>query len=328
MTATRDRPKPVNAERWPVLISHRDQLLRIARSRTSSLEDAEDCVQEALARAVEFADLDLERAGAFLTTTTIRLTTDLHRARTRQARLVDRVSGQGQAGADSTDYVEDIADHALARWLQAQTGSLTEQERAILSAKVAGASSREAAEALGISVRAAESSFTRVRSKLQGAWARVALLVGALALGARRHAAVAVPLTAVAVTVVLGPVNLLPSTSPVAPGRAQASTVVATSRPAAPQKVRPAAAAVLPPAVKAPRTGSASRGTSTKAPTYVPKARHRYELTCRDEQCPPPLVPVVVKGALLAVPTATAFTADAADRLLTHALTLLSGHGH
>lgn len=326
MTATQDRPTTVRAERWQALIGHRDQLLRIARSRTSSLEDAEDCVQEALTRAVEFADLDLDRAGAFLTTTTIRLTTDLHRARTRQARLVDRVGGQGQAGADSSDYAEDIADHSLARWLHDQTGTLTEQERAILSARVAGASSREAAEALGISVRAAESSFTRVRSKLQGAWARVAVLVGALVLGARRHAAVTVPVAAVAVTVALGPVTLLPSTSPVAPGKAQSSPVLTTSAPATSPLTRPAPVVKPRPVTKSGPARAISPSTTAAPPAAGPKGRHRWEPTCGDEQCPPPLVPVLLKGALLAVPTATSFTVDATDRLLTRTRTLLHGH--
>ena len=242
-------------QRWAVLVAHRDELLRLARSRTTSLDDAEDCVQEALTRAVQFEGLDLDRAGAFLATTTIRLTTDLHRSRQRQARLALKVEGLGVA---THDFADDIADSALARWLHQQTAELSEQEQAVLSARVDGGSSRDAAAALGISLRAAESSLTRARTKLQSAWTKVAVVVGALWITARRHAAISVPLTTVAAVVALGPVLLLPSVSP-APSQAAPALV-------APRVVAPAAAALH----AAPRTAVAP---AAPAATAVRRAR-------------------------------------------------------
>src|SRR5947209_18791938 len=62
----------------------RPALLAVARSRTVTHADAEDVVSEAIARAVEGADnLDPNRVGAWLTTVTINLCTDLARDRAR-----------------------------------------------------------------------------------------------------------------------------------------------------------------------------------------------------------------------------------------------------
>lgn len=266
-------------QRWAVLAAHRGELLRLARSRTTSLDDAEDCVQEALTRAVQFEGLDLDRAGAFLATTTIRLTTDLHRSRQRQARLALRVEGLGTL---AHDFADDVADSALARWLHQQTAELSEQEQAVLSARVDGSSSRDAAAALGISLRAAESSLTRARTKLQSAWAKVAVAVGALWLATRRHAALAVPLTTVAAVVALGPVTLLPSVSP-APS--QAGPVVV-----APQAVRPPAAALAPAAATAdstPTTTAVRRAPAAAAvaPAHGRRAGHHGGCrSCRGPQ--------------------------------------------
>ena len=215
--------------RWAVLLTHRADLLRVARHRTTTLEDAEDCVQEALARAVVHPDLDLDRAGAFLTTTTLRLTADVHRSRVRQLRLAEKVGYRTEVRPDLAD---DVVDHALARWLQAQSEQLSEQEQAVLRARVEGTSSRDTAAALGITVRAAESSLTRVRVKLQSAWARVAVVVGALTLTARRHATVALPMTAVAASVALGPVHLLPLTTPAPPPLSSPVTAPVAPEPA------------------------------------------------------------------------------------------------
>ena len=269
------------AHRWDVLVAHRDELLRLARSRTLSWDDAEDCVQEALTRAVQFEGLDLERAGAFLATTTIRLTTDLHRARQRQARLALRVEGLGAA---THDFADDIADSALARWLHQQTAELSEQEQAVLSARVDGGSSRDAAEALGISLRAAESSLTRARTKLQSAWAKVAVVVGALWMTARRHAALSVPLTTVAAVVALGPVVLLPSVTPAPPEAAPAVVAPQLTAPrvTAPQVTRRTARPTAAP------TATAVRRTSVAAPVAPARPRRHWHHGRCGQECDGP----------------------------------------
>lgn len=277
--------------RWAALVVHREQLLRVARRRTDSLEDAEDCVQEALARAVEHPGLDLTRAGAFLTTTTIRLTADLHRARQRQALLQARIQGQR---VPSADHVEDLADRSLAHWLAQQATELSGQERAVLRSRVAGETSREAAETLGISVRAAESSFTRVRTKLQTAWTRVAVVVGALWLATRRHAQVAVPIAAVAVSVSLTPV-LLPSTSPVAPLHGQSRPVQAAA-PAPTAAVVAVHAAPAAPATTAARAVPAPAAPSPAAPSPSPTRWWQHGDQGQECESDCQLVPLVLKG--------------------------------
>jgi RNA polymerase sigma-70 factor (ECF subfamily) len=286
------------AERWDVLLQHRAALLRVARARTTCREDAEDCVQEALARAVEFENLDLDRAGAFLTTTTIRLTADLHRNRTRQRRIAHRVGGQAEV---TGDLVEDITDHALARWLHQQTQALSEQEQAVLRARVAGDSSRDAALALGISVRAAESSLTRVRTKLQSAWLRVAVFLGALGLTARRTASVSLPLTAVAATVALGPVQLLPQTDAHRPPQVLSTPSTPVVAPSGSETASTAptttSAPVRPVAVAARRTPVAAP-TQPAAAAPAPTSRHRHGHH-EDCDCSSPVLPVSVSVDLL-----------------------------
>src|SRR4051794_10166902 len=52
----------VKRSHWDLVLPHRERLLRIALRRLPSLQDAEDCVQEALIRAACTANLD-ESAG-------------------------------------------------------------------------------------------------------------------------------------------------------------------------------------------------------------------------------------------------------------------------
>jgi RNA polymerase sigma factor (sigma-70 family) len=269
--------------RWPVLLTHREQLLRIARARTLSPDDAEDCVQEALTRAAEHPGLDLERAGAFLTTVTIRLTTDLYRAQSRQARLMARVEGLGTL---THDHVEDIADRSLARWLAEQATGLTGQEQAVLQARVTGDSSREAALALGISIRAAESSLTRVRAKLQTAWARVAVVVVALVATVRRHAVLTVPLTAVAASATLGPILLLPGSSRLVPLHAEQQQVVA-ARPTmvAHSLVHHIVAPAAPPRPAPHPRARVVAATATPAPSHEWWYRPPRDGDCTSEGC-------------------------------------------
>src|SRR2546422_9003974 len=66
-------------ERWQRMWNHREQLLRVARRRSMSQEDAEDAVHEAMLRAAERPDLDDERLGAWLTAVTMRRGVDRYR---------------------------------------------------------------------------------------------------------------------------------------------------------------------------------------------------------------------------------------------------------
>jgi RNA polymerase sigma factor (sigma-70 family) len=285
--------------RWPVLLSHREQLLRIARARTASYDDAEDCVQEALTRAAVHPGLDLDRAGAFLTTTTIRLTVDLHRERSRQARLQARVESQASVSADHAD---DVTDRGLARWLAGQAQALTDQEQAVLHARLAGDSSRDAASTLGISVRAAESSLTRVRLKLQTAWAKVAAVLAGAGLALRRHAAVSLPLTAVAAAASVGPMILLPGTGTEAPThptyRAHPSYAGSpASRRANPIALAVAKAAPTTPNQARPSPGSKPLPSQPRENWQWGWPRPAQEHDCQHSSCDPqPLIGALGQG--------------------------------
>src|SRR5688500_12491444 len=78
--------------RWAAACAERERLLRLSRARIRNPQDAEDCVQEAMLRCVEFANLDEDRIGAFLTTVTLRLCADYQRRESRRDRLRHRLS--------------------------------------------------------------------------------------------------------------------------------------------------------------------------------------------------------------------------------------------
>ena len=194
--------------RWAAVYAHRERLMRIARARLDA-HDAEDCVQEAMLRCVEFADLDEERLAQFLTSVTMRLCADVHRRRTRGDRLSRKLTG---CWRDEPGPEDGVCDRAESEWLSAQLTGLTPKQRAIVEAKAEGLSLGAVAERLTVSYTAVESSLARVRRSL-----RVALesTWGLVALRPRRAAAgTAVATGAIVVAAVLQPYH-----APVAPPR-------------------------------------------------------------------------------------------------------------
>ncbi len=153
---------PFSDHRWSLLVPHRQRLLRIAGRRVNSPQDAEDCVHEALLRAAAFPPLDEARVGQFLTTTVLRLCVDLHRARARG----DRAFARCAVGTNEPPPDERICDQAEGHWLMGKVETLQGRERQVLLARAAGKSTREAAQDLAISVKAAEGAFTRGRARL------------------------------------------------------------------------------------------------------------------------------------------------------------------
>jgi RNA polymerase sigma factor (sigma-70 family) len=157
---------PVGApSRWDIMVPHVPRLLRLARRRLPTLQDAEDCVQEALIRTACAINLDQARVGPFLTTVVINLCADQARARSARARLLDRVA---YATTDPPPE-ESICDRAEARWLSDRVEHvLPVRERDVLRARAAGLTVRQTAEHLGMTVKAAEAAFTRARKVLRG----------------------------------------------------------------------------------------------------------------------------------------------------------------
>ncbi|HVF06080.1 MAG TPA: sigma-70 family RNA polymerase sigma factor, partial [Frankiaceae bacterium] len=152
--------------RWAAVCAHRERLLRIARARVDDPHDAEDCVQEAMLRCVEFADLDEERLGQFLTTVTVRLCADVHRGRARGERLASRLSAFWGTDPGPEDAVCDRAESA---WLSGRLAALTPHQRQIVEARAEGLSCGAVADRLTVPYTTVESALARARRSLRAA---------------------------------------------------------------------------------------------------------------------------------------------------------------
>jgi RNA polymerase sigma factor (sigma-70 family) len=150
--------------RWAAVYDHHDRLLRLARGRLKNAHDAEDCVQEAMLRCVEFADLDEERLAQFLTTVTVRLCTDVHRGRQRRDRLASRLTAYW---SHEPGHEDGVCDRAESVWLTQGLAGLPARQRAIVEARAEGLSCGAVAERLLVPYTTVESALARVRASLR-----------------------------------------------------------------------------------------------------------------------------------------------------------------
>lgn len=184
--------------RWALLLEHRDELLAIARRRVDTREDAEDVVSTALLRTVQHPRLDERRIGAFLCTTVMRLAVDVHRDRSRQLAVGVR---EVSRDVPPTPFDEAVCDEAEARWLEGELAACPPREREVLQARVSGLSAQQASAHLGLTPKATENAYTRVRQRAHAALATTLAGVMVLVSFGRRLARptlVAVPAAAVA----------------------------------------------------------------------------------------------------------------------------------
>ncbi|WP_063806610.1 RNA polymerase sigma factor [Streptomyces regalis] len=211
------------ADRWQRIWGHREALLRVARRRSASLEDAEDAVHEAMVRAMERPELDDERLGGWLTTVTMRLCVDRHRQVVRET----EVHRQAARGLPGYVTVEDrVCDRAEAHWLSRRgREELPGRQAEALGLQAQGLELGQIAQRMGLSYRAVQSLLARARKTLRG------VLAGTLALllwpwrGSRSTGvgggvpAGAAPLVTAAVTLTLAGLTLLaPGAADPAPG--------------------------------------------------------------------------------------------------------------
>lgn len=155
-------------ERWQRMWSHREQLLKVARRRSMSREDAEDAVHEAMLRAAERPDLDDERLGAWLTTVTMRLCVDRYRQVNREAEV--RVSPTLIAPGP-VPVEEAVCDRAEARWLAVRSGELPARQAEALRLKSEDLDVGQVAVKMGLSYRTVESLLARARRTLRNSLA-------------------------------------------------------------------------------------------------------------------------------------------------------------
>jgi RNA polymerase sigma factor (sigma-70 family) len=155
-------------ERWQRMWSHREQLLRVARRRSMSREDAEDAVHEAMLRAAERPDLDDERLAAWLTTVTMRLCVDRYRQVNREAevRTSPTLVAPGPVPVD-----EAVCDRAEAKWLAVRSGELPARQAEALRLKSEDLDVSQVAVEMGLSYRTVESLLARARRTLRASLA-------------------------------------------------------------------------------------------------------------------------------------------------------------
>lgn len=270
------------ARRWAAVYAERDRLLRIARSRTLNEAEAEDCVSEAMLRCVEFEGLDEERLGAFLTTVTVRLCADQHRARARLLRTGGRIAEpDAEPGPE-----ENVCERAEAVWLAAHLRRLPAHQRRVVEARAAGLSCADVARRFDVSVDAVKSAVARARTSVRSALASSFGLLPPI-LGRYRLVAAGVAGSAVAGVTVggllfVGPTDVAPR-MPAAPRVAlpPPSPAVAVVRPVRVAPPAPPAATSATAAVRAvrPRVAPARAVRPKVEPTAPPIAKAGpYEL--------------------------------------------------
>ncbi|MEU7550867.1 sigma-70 family RNA polymerase sigma factor [Streptomyces sp. NPDC044571] len=255
--------------RWQRMWSHREQLLKVARRRSMSAEDAEDAVQEAMLRGAQHTHLDEARLGAWLTTVTMRLCVDRYRQVHREAQLsgTPKLTAPGPVPVD-----EAVCDRAEARWLAFRSRELPARQAEALRLKSQERDVGQIAREMGLSYEAVESLLARARRTLRNS------LAGTLALGlwligrgrdqAGQAGAHAPALAAASAAATLAMVGLALSfayepSAPVPPPRKMA--VVGKEPGAAGDRI-PAASPVRPDAT------ASLRPTGTASPTALPGA--------------------------------------------------------
>ncbi|QOV38736.1 sigma-70 family RNA polymerase sigma factor [Streptomyces ferrugineus] len=151
-------------ERWQRMWNHREQLLKVARRRSMSAEDAEDAVHEAMLRAAERPDLDDERLAAWLTTVTMRLCVDRYRQVNREAqvRTSPTLIAPGPVPVE-----EAVCDRAEAKWLAVRSGELPARQAEALRLKSEDLDVGQVAVRMGLSYRTVESLLARARRTLR-----------------------------------------------------------------------------------------------------------------------------------------------------------------
>ncbi|KPC81602.1 MULTISPECIES: RNA polymerase sigma factor [unclassified Streptomyces] len=170
--------------RWELIWSHRDELLEIAHTRSSSAEEAEDAVQEAMIRAVEDPDVQYGRVRSWLRLATVRACADRHRQVARDRELSESLSA---APVEPLLVEEAACDRAEARWLAERSAELLPARQAqALRLQAQDLDVGQVARTMGLSYRATESLLARARRSLRNVLAGSLTLATTVWMCARR----------------------------------------------------------------------------------------------------------------------------------------------
>lgn len=215
-------------------------------------DDAEDCAHDALLVALDRPELidGARREEGWLAVVARRRAVDHIRRRTRAGALTHSFGDPDQRLA--SDFSDDVASRLAARVLAEDIRELPEATQSVLQHLAAGGTTADAAEALGITKRSADSHLHRARRHLRDRWmTALAALTGVFAVARRPARGAAVALAATPVAFLLA-VTQDPQTA--RPLGTQPVAVPAVGQPASAAAGREPAAAEARPAAPAPRT--------------------------------------------------------------------------
>ncbi|MDQ1012983.1 RNA polymerase sigma factor (sigma-70 family) [Streptomyces sp. V4I23] len=135
--------------------SHREQLLRVARKRSASIEDAEDAVHEAMVRAAEHPNMDRERLGAWLTSVTIRLCADRYRQLSRDTRVA--LCHPMPAGLWPVSPEGTVCELAEAKWLALKSVELPGRQAEAFRLRAENLDVEQVAQRMSLTYKAVKS---------------------------------------------------------------------------------------------------------------------------------------------------------------------------
>ncbi|MBM7441922.1 RNA polymerase sigma factor [Streptomyces sp. HB132] len=270
--------------RWELIWSHRDELLEIAHSRSSSAEEAEDAVQEAMIRAVENPDVHYGRVRSWLRTATVRACAERHRQVARDRELSRSLSA---APVEPFPVEERACDRAEAEWLADRSAELLPARQAhALRLQAQDLDVGQVARTMGLSYRATESLLARARRSLRDVLAGSLTLAATVWMCARRFPRTGVTqsagVTSAAVTLAVAGLVLPAGPFDRPDGRSPGD---------GPETVAPRAA----PAAEIPAPRAAPARPPAATPSPVPR---RVDRARQDTSRPVPRVPPSTDGQL------------------------------
>lgn len=217
-----------------------ESLRRLAQRRTGSWADAEDAAHEAIVRALEASDIDLEQLPAWLTRVTLNLCVDMARDRARQHK---RVRYHVMQQAAERDVESAVLDRIYSYDAYNLAMSLPPAQRTAVMMRADGRSVIDVAQALDVSPKAAESLLSRARATVRrglGALTPIFLVLR------RKHqtvAPLAVSTAALSTLLLLAPsVPGHAAKSPMTPHRVHTVPTVADAAVQAPERTHQAPA--------------------------------------------------------------------------------------
>ncbi|MFI9381812.1 RNA polymerase sigma factor [Kutzneria sp. NPDC052558] len=269
----------------------RAHAVRLCLAAGATVEEAEDCVHEALVELLEVADPESVRTPAgWVATVSRRRFIDQVRRRCRERVASRREHAAALAPVDPADLV---ADRDLARYLVRSMADLPPTTQEVCAAIGAGKSEADVAESLGLTARAVESHLTRARRRLRKLRIAIVLPVGVVC--ARLVQRLAVPLTCAAVATPVAAVMLLPASPTPRQPLSDPETPAALTTTVAPTAVT---------TTRSPAVGIATPPTTTTpAPTSSESALPSATLPLPVSDVAVPPVEAVVSTVLGALPT-------------------------